>query len=278
MYLGSLSMHGARLKPRSSWRCSPDCNAGAVIRDQPQKTSSKLSSTTKTTAPNHIARQSVMRPQRCGEPDFPCLKQIPTGNITAAPDASCEQCCCLQETLGKHHQPCPVRREGEKAAKLRLLEHFNEKPQKENPSGRLCAAAARCLRRSWGRGQRLAALLPAPHKYASSECAELNVSGATRAFQPAHAPGLTLRSSGTLPAQEQGRCSGLHQAGRGRAEGWQGEAMITAVAGFNPCPFSFCRRAVALERAEREHISCEGLRGSRAACRGCSGPFASSEG
>lgn len=34
---GSLSMHGAGLKPRSSGRCNPECNLGAVIWDQPQK-------------------------------------------------------------------------------------------------------------------------------------------------------------------------------------------------------------------------------------------------
>lgn len=75
--LGSLSMHGAGLKPRSSGRCKPECNIGAVIWDQPQKCLSR--------GLKHHQNHGT-QPQRCGEPDFPCLKQILTGNITAAPD------------------------------------------------------------------------------------------------------------------------------------------------------------------------------------------------
>lgn len=124
-----------------------------------------------------------------------CLKQILTGKITAAPDPG-----EAAPTL----PGAPGRGEGKKnGAEWNIL---MKNLGKETPRGG-------CLRRSRGRGQRLAALLPAAHQYAASERAELNVSGATRAFQPAHAPGLTLSSSGTLPVQEKGRRLGLQQVG-----------------------------------------------------------------
>lgn len=66
----------------------------------------KVPSIAQTIKPHKTAWQLIQtRLQRCGELDFPCLKQSFAGNTTAASNALCEQSCCLEEAPGKQQHP-----------------------------------------------------------------------------------------------------------------------------------------------------------------------------
>lgn len=167
----------------------------------------KVPGIAQTTKPHKTAWQLVQtRLRRCGELDFPCLKQSFAGNTTAASNALCEQSCCLEEAPGKQQHPTQpaflpsrpnLNRDCWNISK-RKFRNKTKAPGATRSSSSSSVSAG-------SQGQPPITLPPAPHPYSwfQAKC---------QRSQP----------EGTLASQDKGSCFGIRQAQTGWVQGREG--------------------------------------------------------